>query len=175
MSITIQSVNYNGEVATILFKPDKVNMVINLGNQILPYEFNPTLLTPPRTVYGVYTILIDGADCPVILNVPLPTPTMTPTPTVTPSMTLTPTMTPTPTPTFDPCLLTRTPTPTQSPTHTPTNTRTPTHTPTNTSTLTPTPTNTSTPTPTPTDTTSYLLQSNGFFILQADGYKIIIT
>ena len=86
-TITIQSINYSGEVANILFKPNGVNVVINLGNQVLPYVFNPTLLTPPRTVYGVYTILVDGADCSVILNVPLPTPTMTPTPTVTPSVT----------------------------------------------------------------------------------------
>jgi hypothetical protein len=40
---------------------------------------------------------------------------------------------------------------------------------------TPTPTITTTPTPTPTDTGNYLLQSNGFFVLQSDGSKIIIT
>ena len=82
MSITINSGSYNGEVANILFKPINVNTVINLGNQILPYVFNPSLLTPPQGVYGVYTILIDGADCPIILNVPLPTPTVTTTPTI---------------------------------------------------------------------------------------------
>jgi hypothetical protein len=120
MSITIQSVNYNGEVANILFKPVNVNTVINLGNQSLPYVFDPTLLTPPRSVYGVYTILVDGADCPVILNVPVPTPTPTPTPTITPTVTKTPTVTPTTTPTYNPCNVTRTPT------QTPTNTKTPT-------------------------------------------------
>jgi hypothetical protein len=57
------------------------------------------------------------------------------------------------------------------PTPTPTNTKTPTPTPTNTL----TPTSTPTPTPTSTDTTQYLLQSDGFFILQSDGSKIIIT
>jgi hypothetical protein len=159
-TITIQSINYSGEVANILFKPNGVNVVIDLGNQILPYVFNPTLLTPPRTVYGVYTILVDGADCSVILNVPLPTPTMTPTPTVTPSVTPTSTVTPTPTPTYNPCSISPTPTPTPSitPTHTntPTMTQTPgasatpTQTPTMTKTPTNTPTMTKTPTPTPT-------------------------
>jgi len=43
-TITIQSVNYSGEVANILFKPVNVNAVINLGNQSLPYIFNPSLL-----------------------------------------------------------------------------------------------------------------------------------
>jgi hypothetical protein len=145
MSITINSVNYSGEVANILFKPVNVNTVINLGNQVLPYVFDPSLLTPPRTVYGVYTILIDGADCPIILNVPVPTPTPTPTPTVTPTMTVTPTVTPTITPTYNPCLVTPTPTVT----NTPTVTRTPTSTPTNTPTVTRTPTVTPTVTRTP--------------------------
>ena len=36
-TITIQSINYSGEVANILFKPNGVNVVINLGNQVLPY------------------------------------------------------------------------------------------------------------------------------------------
>jgi hypothetical protein len=69
------------------------------------------------------------------------------------------------------------PTPTKTPTQTPTNTVTPTITPTNTITPTPTltPTNTVTPTVTPTDTGSYLLQGDGFFVLQADGSKIILT
>jgi len=146
-TITIQSVNYSGEVANILFKPVNINTVINLGNQSLPYIFDPSLLTPPRTVYGVYTILIDGADCPIILNVPVPTPTPTPTVTTTPTTTPTPTVTPTVTPTFDPCKLS--PTPTTTPTNTPTNTTTPTNTSTPNA-PTPTPTNTTTPTPTPT-------------------------
>jgi len=149
-TITIQSVNYSGEVANILFKPTNVNSVINLGDQTLPYIFNPTLLTPPRTVYGVYTILIDGADCPVILNVPVPTPTPTPTPSITPSMTPTPTVTPTVTPSFNPCKVS--PTPTTTLTITPTKTPTPsvTSTPGASQTPTQTPTMTKTPTPTPT-------------------------
>jgi hypothetical protein len=132
--ITIESVNYSGEVANILFKPVGVNVVINLGNQVLPYEFEPSFLTPPRDVYGVYTILVEGADCPVILNVPLPTPTPTPTITNTPTVTTTQTVTPSPTPTYNPCLVTRTPT------MTPTQSITPSVTPTRTSTPQPTPT-----------------------------------
>jgi len=128
-TITIQSGSYNGDIANILFKPNGVNVVVNLGNQLLPYEFDPSLLTPPRTIYGVYTILVEGADCPIILNVPEPTPTPTPTITSTLTPTPTPTVTPTVTPTFNPCP----PGPTLRPTHTPTSTHTPTPT------LTPTP------------------------------------
>jgi hypothetical protein len=95
------------------------------------------------------------------------TPTPTPTPTITPTNTLTPTNTITRTPTLTPTN-TITPTNTQTPTLTPTNTITPT----NTQTPTVTPTNTITPTPTP---IYYLEQSDGFYILQADGSKIIIT
>ena len=158
-AIIIESVNYSGEVANILFKPVGVNVVINLGNQVLPYEFNPEFLTPPRDVYGVYTILIEGADCPVILNVPLPTPTPTPTMTQTPTVTPTQTVTPSPTPTFNPCLVTKTPT--MTPTTTPTNTPTPTITPSITPTSeTPTPTPTNTPTPT-FDPLNYMAAENG--------------
>jgi hypothetical protein len=149
-TIIIQSVNYSGEVANILFKPTNVNTVINLGNQELPYLFDPSLLTPPRDVYGVYTILLEGADCPSILNVPLPTPTPTPTVTTTPTRTPTPTVTPTVTPSFNPCPPippTRTPTPTK--------TTTPTVTPTPGASQTPTPTQTMTKTPTPTPTPVY--------------------
>ena len=78
-------------------------------------------------------------------------------------LTLTPTNTPTITPTN-----TSTPTVTPTNTITPTNTPTPTITPTNTI----TPTITPTPTPTP---IYYLEQADGFYILQADGSKIIIT
>ena len=149
-TITIQSVNYSGEVANILFKPVNVNAVINLGYQTLPYVFNPSLLTPPRDVYGVYTILINGADCPIIMNVTVPTPTPTVTPTKTPTQTPTQTTTPTVTPTFNPCSISPTPTPTPSitPTHTPTPTNT--QTPGASATPTQTPTMTKTPTPTPT-------------------------
>jgi hypothetical protein len=149
-TITIQSVNYSGEVANILFKPVNVNAVINLGNQSLPYVFNPSLLTPPRDVYGVYTILIEGADCPIIMNVTVPTPTPTSTMTQTPTNTTTPTSTPTNTPTYNPCNVSPTPTPTPSITPTHTQTPTMTQTPGASATPTQTPTMTKTPTPTPT-------------------------
>ena len=150
-TITINSGSYSGDVANILFKPVNVNTVINLGNQSLPYVFDPSLLTPPRTVYGVYTILIEGADCPIILNVPLPTPTPTPTVTTTPTTTPTPTVTPTVTPTNNICQPSSTPTNTPTKTPTPTVTQTP-NAPTPTPTTTPTPTVTQTPTKTPTPT-----------------------
>jgi len=141
-SIIIRSINYDGEIANIIFTPDVDNVVINLGQQTLPFLFRPYLLTPPRDVYGTYTIVVtvNGIQCPNLLNVvrPTPTPTPTPTQTSTPTPTITPTVTPTQT--IDPCLVTRTPTPTSTPTVTPTGTLT----------STPTPTGTLTPTPTPT-------------------------
>ena len=110
-TILIESINYDGELATVLFKPDNANVVINLGNVVLPYLFDPSLLNPPRDIYGTYTILVLGTDgncktdCPNILQVPRPTPTPTPTPTIT--RTQTPTVTPTVTPTLtvDPCIV----------------------------------------------------------------------
>ena len=149
-TITIKSVNYDGELASILFKPANEDTVINLGTNSLPFIFYPGLLTPPKTVYGTYTILIEGADCPYVLNVPQPTPTPTPTVSPTKTQTPTPTVTPTPTETFNPCNIpspTRTPTQTKTPT--PTNTPTPsvTKTPCYTPTATPTPTLTPSPTP----------------------------
>jgi len=129
-SIIIRSINYDGEVANIIFTPDVDNVVINLGQQTLPFLFRPYLLTPPRDVYGVYTIIVmfNGVECPNILNVPRPTPTPTPTPTQTSTPTPTVTPTVTPTPTLDPCKV-PTPTPTTTKTSTPTPTRTPTPTP----------------------------------------------
>ena len=91
-SIIIQSINYSGESASIVFTPHNSNIPINLGVQVLPYLFEPSLLTPPYDVYGTYTILTLNSSCPLILNVPVPTPT--PTPTITPTRTSTPTPTP---------------------------------------------------------------------------------
>lgn len=80
--IRIQTSNFSGQDAQLLFKPDNDNVVINLGIVTLPYTFESELLNPPREVYGTYTILITGSDCPNILNVPRPVPTPTPTPIV---------------------------------------------------------------------------------------------
>ena len=128
--ITIYSVNYDGELANVLFKPDNDTVVINLGDVTLPFGFEPSLLIPPREVYGSYTIYTYDDKCTNFLQVPRETPT--PTPTITPTKTPTPTPTPTitPTPSIDPCKI---------PSPTPTSTLTPT----------PTPTKTTTPTPTP--------------------------
>lgn len=183
--ITINSVNYDGELANVLFTPDNDPVVINLGDVTLPFIFEPNLLNPPREVYGSYTIYTYVNKCTNFLNVPRPTPT--PTPTVTPTRTQTPTPTPTvsPTPTFNPCKVpTSTPTPTVTPTNTPTVTPTPSvtcaspcgcpkpsMTPTSSKTprptltctspcgctVTPTPTNTNTPTPTITPTNNITL------------------
>jgi len=43
-SIIIQSVNYSGESASIVFTPYNSNTSINLGVQVLPYLFEPSLL-----------------------------------------------------------------------------------------------------------------------------------
>lgn len=128
--IKIESENYDGSVANILFNPSNSEEVINLGEVTLPFIFEPDLLIPPQEIYGVYTINVLSPNCTFFLTVPLPTPTPTPTPTQTVTPTITPTPTVTPTPTFDPCKV-PTPTPTSSvtPTVTPTSTITPTPTP----------------------------------------------
>lgn len=148
-SIVISSVYNDGELAEVLFKPDNSDIVINLGNITLPFLFEPYLLVPQREVFGVYTILVVGTDCPYFLNVTRSTPTPTPTHTPTKTPTPTPTYTPTVTPSSDPC-------PKPSVTPSVTQTKTPTHTPTRTPNLTTTvsPTPTITPTITPTVTTS---------------------
>lgn len=142
--ITINSVTYDGEIASILFNPHNTNIVINLGLVELPYTFNSGLLTPPREIYGNYTILVGDSDCSKTLVVPPPQPT--PTPTLTPSRTPTPTPNITPTPTENPCPSI---TPTPYPTATPRPTRTPRPTPTPTATQIPCPTLTPVPTSTP--------------------------
>lgn len=161
-SITIDSILYDGELANILFKPDKSNETINIGVVELPYTFYPT---PPQDVYGYYTILVQGSDCSKTINVPRPTPTPTPTVTPTRTPTPTPTTTPTPTPTNDPCP-TKTPTPT--PTKTPAPTRTPRPSPTSTPCNTPTPTPTVTPTPKPASPGIYYGKFSGAVITSGD-------
>jgi hypothetical protein len=129
--IIIESVNYDGELANIIFTPDNQDISINLGDVVLPFFFEPCKLIPPRERFGFYTILTYNPRCTNFLRVPRPTPTPTPTPSPTRTCTPTPTPTVTPTPTFDPC---KVPTPTPTPT----------------STITPTPTISVTPTPTAT-------------------------
>ena len=76
--ITISSINYDGEIANILFKPDNDVITINLGDVELPFDFEQSLLIPSREVYGTYTILVEGSDCPNFLNV-FPTKSAVPT------------------------------------------------------------------------------------------------
>jgi hypothetical protein len=172
--ITIQSKIYSGKTLNIVFIPDNQHIKIDLGNHVIPYNFNSALLSPPREVYGQYIINSLSGDCLFNLFVVRPTPTNTPSPTKTPTNTQTPsvtstnTLTPTPTPTNTECFFptytpTSTPTSTNTPTptNTPTNTEcffptlpnvTPTNTPSNSSTPSNTPTNTGTPTQTSTPT-----------------------
>ena len=140
-SITIESINYDGEEAQVVFTPDNDPVTINLGVVTLPFVFEPFLLVPPREVYGSYTIYTLADKCTNFLVVPRPTPTPTPTPS--PSTSSLPCSSNTPTPT-----------PTNTPTPTPTNSLTPTPTPSYNSCGVypdppgPTPSNTATPTPT---------------------------
>jgi hypothetical protein len=131
--ITIESVNFSGETAQIMFTPYGKTISFYLGEQVLPYIFSSNTLSPPQYVYGDYSLYIVSKNCSYGLSVPLPTPTPTPTPSVTRTQTPTPTPTPSVTPTKNPCP-TKTPTPTRTqtktPTMTPTNTRTPSSTPT---------------------------------------------
>lgn len=161
-SILIESVNYSGEPANIIFNPYGTTISINLGTQILPFEFEPYLLVPPYEVYGNYTVVTVSGNCSLFLTVAPPTPTPTPTITPTKTQTPTPTSTVTPTPSFDPCNVpSPTPTSTQTATPTPTILVTPTITPSRNPCVTPTsspgvtvtatPTHTPTPTITPTN------------------------
>jgi len=115
--LTINSINYSGESANILFKPDNDNVTINLGIQTLPYSFDPSLLTPQREIFGFYTVLLISGNCPTYLNIPRTTPT--PTPTTSPTRTPTPTLTATPTPTPTRTTCVPTPTPSCGPTPAP--------------------------------------------------------
>jgi len=164
--IIIESVNYDGELANVIFTPDNEDIVINLGDVILPLFFEPCNLVPPRERFGFYTIFTYSPKCTNFLRVPrlTPTPTPTPTGTQTPTPTVTPTVTPTPT--FDPCKV-PSPTPTQTitPTVTPTQTITPTPTPTvDPCKPLPTPTHTLSITPTPTNSPVVLSCVNGFCV-----------
>jgi len=115
LSITIASINYNGQVGDITFYP-LTGGTINIGPQTIPYVYFTDY------PYGVYDIYVSSYDitCSVSIAPPTPTPTNTPTETPTNTPTETPTNTPTETPT-------NTPTETPTPTSTPTNTQTPTN------------------------------------------------
>ena len=48
-SITIKSVNYDGEIANIIFKPADEETAINLGEQVLPFIFQRAQYPCPPT------------------------------------------------------------------------------------------------------------------------------
>jgi hypothetical protein len=100
-TIQITTDNYDGQTAVITFTPDNGGPVVNLGSQVLPYDYNA------EYVYGTYNLYFPLFDTTCILVIVNQTQTPTPTPTVTPNQTQTPTPTPSITPTL-------TPTPTQS-------------------------------------------------------------
>lgn len=100
-TIQITTDNYDGQTAVITFTPDNGGPVVNLGSQVLPYDYNA------EYVYGTYSLYFPLFDTTCTLVIVNQTQTPTPTPTVTPNQTQTPTPTPSITPTL-------TPTPTQS-------------------------------------------------------------
>ncbi len=114
LSITIASINYNGQVGDITFYP-LTGGTINIGPQTIPYVYFTDY------PYGVYDIYVSSYDitCSVSIAPPTPTPTNTPTetPTETPTPTITPTETPPSTPPVTPSI---TPSITSSSTPTPT-------------------------------------------------------
>lgn len=71
--ILIESSNYYGQDANVLFYPDTTDMVINLGVVTIPFLFEPNMIYPPQDPFGYYTILpVDAPDCPNVLHVPRP-------------------------------------------------------------------------------------------------------
>lgn len=100
-TIQITTDNYDGQTAVITFTPDNGGPVVNLGSQVLPYDYNA------EYIYGTYSLYFPLFDTTCTLVIVNQTQTPTPTPTVTPNQTQTPTPTPSITPTL-------TPTPTQS-------------------------------------------------------------
>lgn len=112
--VQISSVNFQNQVAQIIFSPD-TGGTINLGYHLIPYSFTSDYY------FGVYDLYFSAypKTCSVVFENPNPTPTKTPTPTVTPTTTTTQTPTLTPTMYLTPTITaTVTPTPTITPTQT---------------------------------------------------------
>jgi hypothetical protein len=91
-TIQITTDNYDGQTAIITFTPDNGDPVVNIGSQVLPYDYTSDYY------YGTYSLYFPAFDTTCTLVIQNQTPT--PTPTNTPTPTITPTMTPTPTPTL---------------------------------------------------------------------------
>lgn len=92
--ITISSVNFNGQIATITFYP-ATGGTINLGSHLLPYTLDLDYY------YGSYDLFFSAFSNTCSFDILAITPTPTITPTITPTLTptVTPTQTNTPTPT----------------------------------------------------------------------------
>jgi hypothetical protein len=76
-NVTIESINYSGENASVFFLPDNDTTTINLGVKQIPFVFNPNVLVPPREIYGTYTIITSSGTCINSLVVPRPATTTT--------------------------------------------------------------------------------------------------
>ena len=75
--VLIESFNYSGENANVLFVPDNDIITIDLGVKTIPFTFEPGLLSPPREIYGTYSIITSSGDCINTLVIPRPTTTTT--------------------------------------------------------------------------------------------------
>lgn len=62
-TIYIKSYNFSGESVNITYIPNTDFKQINLGNQILPFEFAPFELNPPENGYGQYIIKNATGNC----------------------------------------------------------------------------------------------------------------
>jgi hypothetical protein len=90
-TIQITTDNYDGQTAVITFTPDNGGPVVNIGSQVLPYDYTSDYY------YGTYSLYFPSFDVTCTLIIQNQSPTQTPTPTNTPTPTITPTLTPTPT------------------------------------------------------------------------------
>ena len=73
-TIIINSINYSGESANILFTPQNTTNVINLGEVTLPYLFESFIISPSLEIYGFYTIYTLTDKCTNYMNVIKPSP-----------------------------------------------------------------------------------------------------
>ena len=68
-AIQIQSVNYSGYEANIIFTPTNSETSYGLGTQILPYTFDSSTIGNNIDVNGKYSINIIDTNCSYILVV----------------------------------------------------------------------------------------------------------
>jgi hypothetical protein len=68
-AILIQSVNYSGYEANIIFTPSGSEISYGLGTQIIPYIFDSSILGNNININGKYSINILDTNCSYILVV----------------------------------------------------------------------------------------------------------